>query len=462
MHNAVSPAVELSIGRLRGRLCGAAVEEYLGIPFCAPPIGARRFQPPEPPTGWHGIRDATRCGPASLQPGSARARLLQGDPGPTDEDCLTLNVWTPTERAAPLPVLVWVHGGAFTNGAGSIPVVCGARLAEIASCVVVTLNYRLGALGFAHHDDITADSPNRGLLDVVAALEWVRDHIAAFGGDTARVTLGGESAGSMCVALLSLQPELRCLFRQVILHSGIPTLQSPEAARRAVEALAQRVDTTVSGLRTVPAPILVEGTREITRHRFWPVAIGPFSDPLSILTQHAPSRPTLISTTADEGSFFLIDDEWPEGITDEKILAALVTTLGAQVAHEVASDAGSGRLHESTIQAITNQLYTKPADQWATSLTAGASAVFRAEFVHPVQSWGGVLGATHTIDIPLLFDTHDSPELAKLYADDDQTERLAATLQQRWARFLHTGSPARSDDPWPSWTRDNPFTQRLS
>ncbi|WP_329525726.1 carboxylesterase/lipase family protein [Streptomyces sp. NBC_01462] len=459
----VAESVEIDVhaGRLRGRRTGA-VDEFLGVPYAAAPVGPRRLRPPEPAPAWVGVRDATRFGAASPQPGSARARVLQGDPGVTGEDCLSLNVWTPADAPPDLPVLVWVHGGAFTNGAGSVPALHGRLLSEAASAVVVTVNYRLGALGFACHDSLGAGTANLGLRDLVAALEWVHENVAVFGGDPGRVTLAGESAGSMCVALLSLSPAYRHLFAQVALHSGVPSLQSPAASERAVEALATRLGVRVSALRSVPGAHILTATRDIAPdHRFWPTATGWLASPLAGLQSAAPARPTLISTTADEGTFFFIDGEWPEDVSRDKALSVVTAMLGPDAAKRYAEAAQPARPLSTAAAAITERLYTEPADRWADRAATAGSTVFRAEYAHPSPAWEGRLGATHTVDVPLLFGTFAAPEFAVLYESDVRAPELSSTVRRAWSRFLHTGSPATAGYPWRPWSPDDSCLRRF-
>ena len=198
--------VETRSGRLRGREHGGVLA-FRGIPYAAPPVGRMRFRPPEPPAPWAGVRDARASGPGASQLGSRRGAVFTRIAGAvaTSEDCLTLDVLTPGADGARRPVLVWLHGGAFVMGAGSALVYGGERLARRGDAVVVTLNYRLGALGWLSLGDVapgTGFAANLGLRDQIAALEWVQANIAAFGGDPANVTVFGESAGAMSVGAL--------------------------------------------------------------------------------------------------------------------------------------------------------------------------------------------------------------------------------------------------------------------
>jgi para-nitrobenzyl esterase len=227
-------AVHLQIETRRGALRGVqerGLAVFRGIPFAAPPVGPLRFRPPEPPPRWSGVRDASRFGRAAPQNAAIAGPLLSLGIGRTGEDCLYLNVWTPRADRARRPVLVWIHGGAFVLGAGSQTLYDGAALARRGDVVVVTLNYRMGALGFLRLRERFGDrlpaTGNEGLLDQVAALRWVRDEIETFGGDPGNVTIFGESAGAMSCATLLGMPQARGLFHRAILQSGAANFRWP-------------------------------------------------------------------------------------------------------------------------------------------------------------------------------------------------------------------------------------------
>ena len=210
--------VETRYGPIQGMQEGP-LQVFRGIPFAKPPIGPLRLRPPEPPEPWSGIRDATAFGPSPMQASSPFIRITS-----TSEDCLYLNVWTPRADDARRPVMVYIYGGRFISGSASEPQYNGSAFAQDGDLVVVTLNYRLGALGFLYLGDLLgedyADSGNCGLLDIIAALQWVREHIADFGGDPSQVTIMGQSSGAMCVATLLAMPAVRGLFGRALLESG--------------------------------------------------------------------------------------------------------------------------------------------------------------------------------------------------------------------------------------------------
>jgi len=225
-------------GVMRGRMV-EGVATFKGIPYAAPPFGANRFQPPRPAERWDGVREALSYGPTVPKPPYFPPfDVLLPEPAISGEDCLNLNIWTPDVGRAGLPVMVWIHGGAFSNGSGAIPQYDGSRFARD-GVVCVTINYRLGADGFLYLDDGIA---NLGLLDQIAALAWVQENIAAFGGDPNNVTIFGESAGAFSVSTLLSMPHARGLFHRVIAQSGAGHhVISSATAQRVYQYLAEKL-----------------------------------------------------------------------------------------------------------------------------------------------------------------------------------------------------------------------------
>lgn len=264
---AVDVLVQTRRGPVRGVTEGG-LAVFRGLPFARPPVGPLRFRPPVPPEPWSSVRDAARFGPSALQNGALVGPLMSLGISRTGEDCLYLNIWTPGADRGRRPVLVWIHGGAFILGSGSQMLYNGGPLARRGDVVVVTINYRLGALGFLRLRDRFGErlpaTGNEGLLDQVAALEWVRDEIAAFGGDPGNVTIFGESAGAMSCATLLVMPRARGLFRRAILQSGAANYLWPRdvAARLADRMLADLAVGSPEELRAAtPASLLAAQRR---------------------------------------------------------------------------------------------------------------------------------------------------------------------------------------------------------
>src|SRR3954471_190219 len=256
--------VDTTAGRLQGvEEDGLAV--FKGIPFAAPPVGPLRWRPPQPVQRWDGVRPATEYGPWAPQPPPGQGGGIGGEDAGQDEDCLTLNVWTPAAGDdGKRPVMVWIHGGGFTTGSGAGVLYRGGHLAARGDVVVVSINYRLGALGFAAHpalkDPETGICGNWGMLDQVAALRWVQENIGGFGGDPGNVTIFGESAGGMSVSTLLGMPMAKGLFAKAIAQSGGPVGVLFDAGSQVAEQLAEalgRSAAEVAELRDVPVDALV-------------------------------------------------------------------------------------------------------------------------------------------------------------------------------------------------------------
>src|SRR5262245_6396772 len=311
----MDPVVTTSLGQIRGTR-EEHVTVFRGIPFAAAPIGPRRFRAPSRPSARVDVLDATRFRAQALQNANALG-MIGFDEAPMDEDCLFLNVWTPSTDGARRPVMVWIHGGAFVIGAGSQLLYDGAALARRGDVVIVTINYRLGVFGFLRQHPGTG---NEGLLDQIAALEWVRDEIAAFGGDPGNVTIFGESAGAMSVATLLTTPRARGLFHRAIVQSGAANVV---LSREHADGIAARVREKLdladdeAALATLPATQLLKAQRSVFERSFRSnegLAFAPVVDG-DILPRHptecfdageASPVPLLIGTTLEEMKLFSI------------------------------------------------------------------------------------------------------------------------------------------------------------
>jgi len=462
-----APQVEISLGSLRGRTRDGTLR-FLGIPFAAPPVGRLRFATPEPPLPWSGIREADRFGPAPIQRFddlSLKLGLLVAHP--QSEDCLHLNVFTPAEPSAkPRPVMVWLHGGAFASGTAAGPVYGGSRLARDGDLVVVTLNYRVGALGF-----LGVGSPNVGLQDQIAALRFVRDEISAFGGDPEQVTVFGESAGAGSLVALLAMPTARGLFRQTIIQSAAPEgiLALAEADRR-VEIFCEAAGDTgldLEGLRRLDATEILAaqmrcqepGPRRIGMF-FAPIVDGELlpAAPLEAISRGAAREVSLIiGTTQHEMQLYHLSELFPP-LALSQIPIALASGLpgprdrALAAARELMPFYEGPELEDDNrfFAAVTDANLFVPSAQLAADHARHNPATFMYRFCWPSPMQDGRLGACHALDIPFGLGTVDQvPEFA---GEGPDTKRVSRAMQSAWVSFARTGNPACSEvGPWPAY-----------
>ncbi|HSZ40223.1 MAG TPA: carboxylesterase/lipase family protein [Trebonia sp.] len=471
------PEIRTASGLVRGTVSGDGVLAVRGIPYAAPPAGERRFQPPVPPASWTGVRDATAFGPTALKadyPPPFDALLPEvGIPG---DDCLNLNVWTPgTDGGA--PVLVWLHGGAFANGSGSAPCYDGTAFARDGA-VLVTLNYRLGADGFAYFGD-PGTVPNLGLLDQVMALRWVRDNIAAFGGDPDRITVFGQSAGAMSIGALLAMPDAAGLFRRAVLQSGA----AHHSITRATASLISRrlaallgVDPSPAAFAGVPPEKLLAAQQQLRTEisldpdpaRWGEVAFNlmPFEpvidgtvlprDPYRAATEdQAPGIELLIGTNTDEFRLFTVPTGIFAAVTDQVVRATaaryeLDPDAALAVYRDGRPDAAPGELHA---RLVTDWFYRIPALRLAEAhgrQHPGTAYVY--EFAWQPPTFGGLLGACHAAELPFVFGTLDT--CTALLGEAPPAE-LSAAMRSAWIAFAATGSPG-----WPAYEPGARITMR--
>lgn len=440
--------VATASGKLRG-LERDGVVVYLGVPYAAAPVGGLRWRPPQEPPRWQGVRLADHFGDECLQgrrPGAAGP--------PMSEDCLYLNVWTPARRhSARLPVMVWVHGGGFFAGSGSQPLYDGASLAR-RGVVVVTINYRLGRLGFFAHPALAKESPagpigNYGLLDQIAALKWVRRNIRAFGGDPANVTLFGQSAGGTSVSDLMVSPYARGTFDKAIIESGVfatpsETLGEAEAAAEAAAKSWGLTDPDAAALRAVPADeVLGRGSAFAAR-------AGPMIDgevlPQDVVAAFEAGAiahvPLVIGSNSYEAGFFRrmanglsqrLASQWPQ-------VQALFDGYGT---HQTAAIEG---------ELATDMMITAPTWRAARAAARAGLPTYLYYFTYLRPSEQGRLpGPSHIDEVYAVFD-HMS--LVEPHPDAG-TRRIVDEMESRWVRFARTGRPGNERSPWPQVTPES-------
>ena len=468
--------VETTAGAVEGRIKDGILD-FRGIPYAAPPVGELRFRPPQPPAPWPGVRDATRFGPMAPQNQGAMERMFGAPPRPMDEDCLTLNVWTPACDDGKRPVMVWIHGGAFLYGTGATPWYDGRSFARD-DVVLVTINYRLGALGFLHVDG----QGNNGILDQVAALEWVRDNIAAFGGDPGNVTAFGESAGAMSVGTLLGLPAAKELFVKAIPESG--AAHSPRSADEAeelanrflVELGVDRGPLAVDHLRDLPTQALLDAQATVVEREmgaggrglpFTPVVDGVVlpEPPIDAIGKgQAAGVSVLIGTTRDEWRLFTMMDPTIATLDDEsaarRVAAMVRNPSGAAdvIAHYRASrpDASISDLWSAV---GTDVVFRIPAIRLAEHQSALGNEVFMYRFDYATPVFGGVLGACHALEIPFVFDSLDAGAEMFVGPLNDDHRTLARRMHESWVAFGRAGRPAADGLPeWPRYTAEKRAT----
>jgi para-nitrobenzyl esterase len=466
-------------GPVRGRV-DDDLRVFRGIPYAAPPLGDLRFQPPRPHPGWQEVRAAAASGPACPQSG-----LLTQQPLPWSEDCLTLDIWTHGDDQ-PRPVMVFVHGGGFVDGSGSLLLYDGSSLARAGDVVVVTLNYRLGPFGFLATDALAQSNAavgNTGILDQVAALGWVQRNIAAFGGDPERVLLFGESAGAASVCVHLASPLSKGLFQRAILQSGngctgfvAPDAPAPSTGRSAFDFGARLVAHTecaaaedqAACLRALPAQALldavaaeVQAAGPMALLGFQPLLDGVVldRDPLTAFADgSAHDVPILIGANSDEWSLFAVGGFEPAPASEDEYVARIEARFGglapALLALYPAADfATPAHAYESLISDVT---FICPAERFAEAASGGPAPAFAYLFTHAMGGpLGERLGAAHMFELGFVFDSIAALPFAQGLTVTETETRLVARIQQAWARFARDGAPAL-EPAWPATTAAAP------
>ncbi len=475
MTAASAPRVEIATGRLEGRRA-EGVDRFLGIPFAQPPTGARRFRPPEPAAPWSGVRTADAFGLVAPQNALDAGALPGMQVGPQGEDCLSLNVYTPAADAGRRPVMVWIHGGAFMIGAGSQLIYDGAALARRGDVVVVTINYRMGALGFLDLETCLggefAGSGNVGLLDQIAALAWVRENIERFGGDPHNVTIFGESAGGMSVGTLLGCPAARGLFQRAIPQSGAAhNAHDRETSARVADYFLRALGTRdARALRDAPVERILAAQLQCSLHvgelgvllAFQPCAgHAELPEPplAAVRAGSAAGVSTLIGTTRDEWRLFEFLDPRFGSMDDAGFLARAVQRVGeaAPVLTDVyRKDAPEAAPVDHFSAFETDRVFRVPAVRLADA-QAAHGPVYGYEFAWPSPARRGALGACHAIDIPFVFGTLGAPDMAAFSGSGPAAERLSEAVIDAWAAFARGGDPACAAIP--RWPRHDPATR---
>jgi carboxylesterase type B len=453
------PIVQTTAGAVAG--IGGDIIAFKGIPYAAPPVGPLRWRPPQPPVHWTGVRDAQHFGNDCMQTPYVISTGQQ-----TSEDCLTVNVWTQAHGRPRRPVLVFIYGGAFIGGSGAYPLYDGAQLAS-AGVVLVSLNYRVGIFGFLAHPALSVESPhhasgNYGLLDQIAALEWVKANIAAFGGDPARVTVFGESAGAFSIAALMSSPLAPGLFTGAILQSpGVPPLAALAAAEHSGAALGSDL----AALRALSAEQLLARNGDFFPHSGRALMTFEFPAPIVdgyVLTTQPREAfakgkvlnvPTLVGTNADEGRMFL-GDEFPVSVASYRAwIAEKFGPLAGEVLrlNPAATDAAA---RAAMAAVIGDGTFGEGARAIARGAAQHQPRTYSYLFTRSFQGRGPP--PTHSEELPYVFGSLDRPNFVKHLPPDEADARLSRSVMRAWARFAATGDPNGAG--LPRWQQYDPVT----
>jgi para-nitrobenzyl esterase len=462
--------VNTTFGQVLGKKEGK-VYAWKGIPYAKPPVGERRFLAPIDPEPWEDVRDATEFGPIACQPEREIMTFLGAGMANMSEDCLYLNVWSPGSDERRRPVLVWIHGGAFMSGSGSAASYTGVSFAELGDVVVVTFNYRLGVLGFLHLGEVAGagyeTSGNNGMLDQIAALNWVRDNIEFFGGDPDRVTIFGESAGAMSVATLLAMPQAKGLFQQAILQSGaarntVTATQATQIAKKVLESIKIEGDL-IEQLVDLPVEQLIAASDSVPHMHLVPVVDGlslPLNPEAAIAQGCAKDIPILIGTNKDEYNLFtLFDPRFKEPVH------GTLTSLCEKVFGPLWPSLASHFLQDKEIStALFNKLMTllvfyAPATNLAEEQVKQGAPVwmYRFDWESPVLNGG--LKSCHALEIPFVWNNLTQPGTSNLVGVPSTLKGIALQMHQAWIAFAHHGNPNTPELPaWPAYDLENRTT----
>jgi len=455
--------VKITGGTVQGVASGDVVS-FKGIPFAASPAGLNRWRPPQPVQAWSGVKRADSFGPGCMQ--DASMAVMLGAPPKVSEDCLYLNVWTPARSASErLPVMVWIYGGAFSAGMTSSPLYDGTRLAQ-QGVIVVGIAYRVGPFGFLAAHQLARESRgtgNYGLLDLIAGLQWVKTNIDAFGGDSARVTIFGESAGGIAVSMLAATPLAKGLFQRAISESG-GNFQPPKfanegglnglplklAEKEGEQFLADLGTRDVMAARTVSADLIQHNAGPALAMRFWPVFDGyvlPGDEYQLYELNRFNDTPALIGTNSDEGALSA-----QPGVTAVSFRTQVQQGYGSKASAILTAYPSSTDAEAAT---SSKNLFRDTAFAWPTWAWArlqsrvGKSPVFVYYFDHRTPS--SPEGATHGAEMQYVFGNFDRSQGEPSAAD----VALSEHMMMYWVNFAKTGDPNGTGLPnWPAFNQN--------
>ena len=479
--------VETVYGTVAG-IKADGVVSFKNIPYAVAPTGEDRWSAPKPPATWTGVRQAAEFGPISWQIVATEQGALSfaqdATPRVLAEDCLSLNVWTPSADSEARPVMVWIHGGAFVTGSGSSPIYDGSTLSRRGNVVVVTINYRLGVLGFLNLNEVTGgripSSGNEGLLDQAFALEWVRDNIDRFGGDPNNVTIFGESAGGMSVGALLALREAKGLFHKAIPQSGAAhtansLAQSADVASQLLSALDISPNSNLGKLFELPAEELTRVGAEVSAKLAW-MCYQPCIDGASL-----PARPiecvangsaddiaVLVGCTRDEWLLFSVMDPSIKSMTQSDFERRLEPRNGrpdlrvlGQGYQDILSRDGNDVTPADVWQVLeSDRGFRMPGIVLAETLNKRSKDAYQYLFTVESPAYGGILKSCHAIDIGYVFGTHNLNEGTRgFFGGEPEHIQLAEATMDAWLAFAQTGNPATDDlSTWSAYDKETRST----
>jgi para-nitrobenzyl esterase len=465
---AQSPTVNAPAGAIQGGVDGD-LRVFKGLPYAQPPVGAMRWQPPAELPAWQGVRKATAFGPACVQPRPRSAGIYTNPPERMSEDCLTLNIWAPKD-AKNLPVFVWIHGGALVSGYSHERMYDGARLAR-RGMIVVSINYRLGILGYLAHPALSAESPegisgNYGLLDQIAALQWVKRNIGAFGGDASNVTIAGESAGGLSVLYLMASPRSRGLFQKAIAQSAYmvsaPELKEARHGMPSAEAAGTRIMTglgasELADLRAMDAEKLTADAAAKGYGPWGTVDGRVLTRQLVDTWDRGEQAPVPVIAGFNAGEIRSLRILLPPAPANGTVYEDVIRSRYGDLADAFLRLYPSTTIDESMLAATRDALYGWTSTRLAIGQTAMGRQGYLYLFDHgyPAADENG-LHAFHAAEIPYVFGTAgDTPPLWPKVPDALVERRMSDAMMGYWTSFAKTGSPTAEGQPdWQPYGKD--------
>jgi para-nitrobenzyl esterase len=464
---ALGPRVSTDAGVVVGMQAGE-LSSFKGIPFAAPPVRELRWRPPQAPASWQGDLIADRFSPMCLQPLRPKNSVFYLGEEPSSEDCLYLNVWSTAPAGAKRPVMVFVYGGGWTIGSASLPLYGGEALAA-KGAVVVSFNYRVGALGFFAHPELTAEgngaSGNYGLMDMVAALKWVAANIERFGGDPGNVTLYGQSAGSVAIALLQTSPQAKGLFHRAIGQSGGYNIQGPlqtlaDAEKAGVATMAKLKAPSLAALRNLGGDTIMNGDNNLK-----PIVDGKVlpRQPAQVFADSKQmAMPTLVGSNADEGTAY------PVAMSPAAFAAAAEKRYGADAQRLLAlyPAATDAEARAASYAVMRDRTFASPMRRWASEQSVTAPVyMYHFSRVQPFVEGVGYqqqnpatgMGAYHGAEMAYAYGTLDVlNRLARTRAWTEEDRRFSDAMMSYWVNFARTGNPNGEGLPaWPAYKLGN-------